>query len=182
MGIGIRTKGLLMPIRMKSDISAEFLRSFMSYDPETGLFIRMVRAGPRGGDLGSVVASQRDNCGYLVIKILGRYYAAHRLAWLSVFGEWPKEEIDHVNGDRADNRIANLRGATRSQNNRNTRLRKDNKIGLKGMSARPNGRYQARIRIDKKTIWLGTFDTPEEANAVYASAAIHYFGEFARVA
>jgi hypothetical protein len=62
------------------------------------------------------------------------------------------------------------------------KLRKDNKIGLKGMSIRPNGRYQARIRVDKKIIWLGTFDTPEEAHSAYVQAAKQHFGEFARTA
>jgi hypothetical protein len=109
---------------------------------------------------------------YVHIQIDGKLYTRHRLVWLFVHGKWA-ERIDHRNGIHGDDRISNLRLASRSQNSANSRMHKDNKVGLKGVRITQNKRYSAHIN-------LGTFDTPEEAHAAYQRAAIQLHGEFAR--
>jgi hypothetical protein len=95
-------------------LTAERLREILGYDPETGLFTRLVRTGRiRAGE----VAGTAHSRGYRSIVIDGRVYLSHRLAWLYVHGEWPPEQIDHINRNRADNRLVNLRAAKQSQNN-----------------------------------------------------------------
>lgn len=90
--------------------------------------------------------------------------------------------VDHKNGDGLDNRRANLRAANQSQNTANTRLRSDNKSGLRGVSWRKaNNCWCAQIRIDGKTLWLGLFSTREAAARAYDVAALQIFGEFARL-
>ena len=106
-------------------------------------------------------------------------YRAHRLIWLMYHGQWPPQEIDHINGDRADNRIVNLRLATASQNRANSKVYKTNRCGFKGVARTPYGRWVARIHFEK-TKYLGTFDTPEEAHAAYVRAAQAAHGIFAR--
>src|ERR1700719_1662744 len=106
-------------------IDDDRLRELLSYDPETGVFRWLVRKrqNVKAGD----VAGSFDGCGYCKISIDRRAYKAHRLAWLYMTGEWPPAEIDHINMNRADNRFANLRLATRHQNMANQRLYANNK-------------------------------------------------------
>lgn len=89
------------------------------------------------------------------------------------------EDVDHIDNNGLNNKRSNLRIATRSQNMQNSRLRKDNTSGYKCVVKRTNGRYSARIYVNKKYMWLGTFDTPELAHRAYCEAAIEHFGEFA---
>ena len=89
--------------------------------------------------------------------------------------------VDHINGDGLDNRRSNLRPATVTQNNRNARRRKDNRSGFKGVTRQASGLWRARITVDGLQIRLGTFDAPEDAARAYDAAAIHHFGEFARL-
>ncbi|WP_372356945.1 HNH endonuclease signature motif containing protein [Xanthomonas sp. NCPPB 3443] len=119
--------------------------------------------------------------GYVLIKIDGRKYKAHRLAWLYVHGEWPAGDLDHINGCPLDNRISNLRIATNPQNQANRR-RDRGKETPKGVRVLPSGRYQARISVNKQLHHLGTFDTAEQAQQAYADAARHYYQDFARAA
>lgn len=118
--------------------------------------------------------------GYRTIAVDREVNLAHRLAWLLVYGEWPDGDLDHINGERDDNRIVNLRLATRAQNNMNARRPCSNTSGYKGASF-CRGKWDARIGIDGKDVYLGSFDTPEEAHAAYANAASKVFGEFARL-
>jgi len=108
-------------------------------------------------------------------------YGAHRLAWLLTHGEWPKDEVDHINGDRMDNRLSNLREATRSQNSMNIGARRTNKTGFKGVWAY-KGRFRSQIALDGKRTSLGTFDTAQEAYSAYCAAVVKLHGEFARAA
>jgi hypothetical protein len=96
-----------------------------------------------------------------------------------VYGRWPAEQIDHVNGVKGDNRIANLREATPTQNVANTLARRNNKCGKKGVVL-ARGKWQAQIYPNGRQIKLGSFNSAEEAHAAYCSAARIYFGEFAR--
>lgn len=150
------------------------LHELVDYDPETGVFIHRVKRGPT--PVGTV-CGRVDPAGYRRIKLDGRIWAAHRLAWLYVTGEIPPNDIDHINGARDDNRIANLRPATRKQNSENRRqAHRNNKSGLQGVSAR-RGRWIAEIMHDGKRTYLGCFDTPEAAHQSYlaAKAKLHEY-------
>lgn len=113
--------------------------------------------------------------------VAGRQYLAHRLIWWLHYGVWPAY-IDHVNGNRADNRIANLREATGTQNLYNRGAMSNNKCGLKGACFRAKTNlWRAQICVNGVDIHLGSgFHTAEEAHAAYCRAAVKYHGEFAR--
>ena len=159
-------------------LTAETVRKLLDYEPETGVF--RWRSGREGVSKG-MVAGTKNAAGYRQIMILRKRYYAHRLAWLYVNGDWPHAEVDHANGDKADNRISNLRLAEKSQNRANTALQRNNTSGFKGVCFhKPIGKFYASIQIEKKYKFLGYFDTPEKAHAAYYEAAEKYFGEFAR--
>lgn len=121
--------------------------------------------------------------GYIVICINKYLYMAHRLAWLHTYAAWPKDEIDHINCNRADNRISNLRQATRFENARNQPLRATNTSGLKGVSQHTETKkWTASITYNRKMTNLGLFDTPEAAHSAYAAEAKKLHKEFARLA
>ncbi len=152
----------------KADLSAESLRELLHYDLETGLFTRIGKAG-RKGKIGAAVGWE-DKDGYIQVGVLCRNYRAHRLAWLYVTGDWPREDVDHINGIRGDNRWSNLRAVTRAVNMQNVRrARKDSSIGLIGVEKNGGG-YSARIKTSTERLYLGFFDTPEEAHAAYLDA------------
>jgi hypothetical protein len=157
-------------------ITAEHLRELLNYDPATGVFIwKERRKGVRVG----AVAGSIYSTGYRAIKIDQRHYLAHRLAWLYVRGEWPIVDIDHINRQRADNRITNLRPATRSQNQANVPIWRTSSSGYRGVTRRRSGRWGAGINAHGRRIELGTFGTPEEASAAYRAAAVAHYGKFA---
>ena len=155
-----------------NDLTAERLRALLHYDPETGVFTW--RPGrPRVAD--GATAGTVDGGGYIRIRIDGRKYAAHRLALLYVNGRWPPADTDHVNGDRTDNRTANLREATTSENMQNVRLaRAGNLSGFLGVT-KAGRRWTSEIRVHGRRIYLGCFATPEQAHAAYVEAKrIHH--------
>lgn len=159
-------------------IAHDALLALLRYDPETGRFIRLVK---RGSERVGTVAGTVNKNGYCQVQVEGRLHRAHRLAWFYMTGEWPEADVDHVNGDRLDNRWKNLREATRSQNNANRRATIDK--GLKGTSYNiRRGRWMAKINVNHQQIYLGYFDTAEEAHAAYVAAARLHYGEFARAA
>ena len=158
-------------------LTAEELREQLDYDPETGVFTWRVAKSNRvkvGG-----IAGSYDRDGYIRIQVRGRLCGAHRLAWLYVHGAWPLEQIDHINGVRDDNRIANLRDATNTDNCRNAKKRRDTRCALKGVYMEGK-RFCASICVRGKNIRLGLYDTEEEAHAAYVAAAEKEFGAFAR--
>ncbi len=158
---------------IRKTLTLNRLKSLVVYDPSTGLFER--RKGRYSKAQRQTAMAKRPS-GYLVLSVDKKCYAAHRLAWFYVYGTWP-DEIDHVDGDRANNRIANLRPATRTQNNVNSRLRKDNTSGFKGVSW-DVGRGKWTVRVGKRS--LGRFNTKEEAIAVRRVEAGKVFGEYLR--
>lgn len=153
----------------KSD--AELLRLF-NYDPLTGKFSRKEEyRGNAKHKIGSLCK------GYVIIKIDGHGYAAHRLAWLYVHGHSPVGVIDHINGDKADNRIANLRDTTHQVNAQNISVTNPkSRSGLRGAYwASSIGRWMSLITVDWKRIYLGNFQTAEDAHQAYLQAkAIHH--------
>ena len=162
-------------------VTAEYLRDILDYSPETGLFTW--RVAPNGRIKIGQRAGSPDTGGHLQIRINKRFYRAHRLAWLYVHGEWPPEDIDHINSERADNRLCNLRPATRAQNCQNSRLYRSNTSGFKGVVWHARGsKWSARIRANGRVHHLGRYTTAEAAHAAYVAAAVKYHGEFARPA
>lgn len=157
-------------------ITPERLREVLQYDAETGEFTWKVSC--RNSCKPGRVAG-RIHKGYRQICVGCRQYLAHRLAWFYSHGEWPNAIVDHINGDRSDNRIDNLRLANKSLNGANAALSKRNRVGIKGVYQR-NNRWAAQIRGNGRNLWLGTYDTPQAAQAAYLTAAKEFFGEFAR--
>lgn len=158
-------------------ITQEYLKSILNYDPETGLFTWLVQKGKRVkiGQKAGIISE-----GYIKIKIDGKKYFAHRLAWLYMTGEWPKDEIDHKNTIRGDNRWENLREATSQQNSFNISIRVNNKSGFKGVYKYKHYGYRAAINFNGKITMLGLFATAKEAHEAYVKAAKEIFGEFFR--
>tara|TARA_R110000787_G_scaffold10252_2_gene34936 strand:+ start:835 stop:1314 length:480 start_codon:yes stop_codon:yes gene_type:complete len=150
------------------------LKDLLEYSPETGLFHWLIS---QGNQKAGNVAGTNDH-GYALVKINGKKYKAHRLAWLYMTGSFPKDCIDHVNGVTGDNRFSNLREATNSQNQYNKGTGKHNLLGVKGVRKTKIGRYEARATLSKNTLCLGTYDTAEEASRAYQEFAKKHHGEF----
>lgn len=161
-----------------SALTAERLREVLSYDPSTGVFRwRFARGNAAAGD----VAGSPETKGYIRIAVDGRRYKAQVLAWLYVTGTMPAKQVDHHDGDHANNCWLNLREATNAQNCANQRRPRSNKTGFKGVSLAPGGRFVAGIKVDYRRITIGTFDTAEQAASAYDAAALKHFGQFARL-
>jgi hypothetical protein len=107
--------------------------------------------------------------GYWMLHVDGGMYYAHRLAWLYVYGAWPSAQIDHINRQRGDNRIANLREVTNRQNHQNRAICKRNTSGLMGVSKLPSGMWRAQLYLDGKGYFLGNHETKELAYAAYVA-------------
>jgi hypothetical protein len=156
------------------ELTQDSLKDVLAYNPETGEFHWLVKPSAR------VALGQRAGClavkGYRYIKIAGKSYQEHRLAWLYVYGDWPALDLDFINRDTACNKISNLRQATKGQNAGNTVARKD---GLKGTHwHEKRNRWSSSIHKGEKQTWLGYFDTEEAAHAAYCEAAKLQYGEF----
>lgn len=164
---------------METKLTQARLRELLDYDPATGEFRRRISGG--GVCQGSTAGSVRPD-GYIVIGVDYESHLAHRLVWLYVYGELPENDVDHINGSKADNRFANLRAASRSENLANCRMRKDNTSGLKGVSFnKRGGNWLAQISIRGRQTRIGTFPSKEEAYAAYRQRATCEFNDFARV-
>lgn len=152
----------------------DYLKTIFDYELETGQLIWRYRENvPKQWNTryAGKVAGCLNEFGYMSVTVNGSYQLVHRLIWLYVHGKWPGEELDHVNGDKADNRIVNLREATRSQNMAN--------LEAPGLGTwRRGNRYRAQITVNGSKIYLGWFSTEEEANQAYLEAKDRYAGEF----
>jgi hypothetical protein len=180
---------VLMKIN-NGDFDQKYLQSRLDYDPGIGIFYWRLKAvddqATRGWNTRwSLKSAGRiipiNGIQYIRIGIDYRPYLAHRLAWLYINGVWPDCDLDHVDGNGLNNKIENIRRATRSQNNMNQKLQKNNTSGVKGVFRCPkSGKYWPQINENGNKHWLGTCDTLEEASERYRLASIKYHGEFRR--
>lgn len=157
-------------------IPLEELRKILDYDKDTGVFTRKQSShrnyvGKRAGTL--------HHTGYRFIRLSGKVYAEHRLAWLYVHGEILGDVIDHIDGNKSNNKISNLRCATRSDNNCNALRRKDNSSGIKGINwHKVTNKWMCRVQHDGDRVILGYFNSIEEANEVLIEYRETVHGEF----
>lgn len=157
------------------------VKALLDYDPLTGNFCWKVSRRGTAAVVGRKAGCKHSQ-GYWRIVLDGRMHYAHRLAWAIAHGVWP-ENIDHINGDKSDNRLVNLRVATRSQNMANRPRQTNNTSGFKGVYSVPSrGKWRARFKKDGRVFYLGYFDTAEEAAEAHRIAYAKAFGEYARAA
>lgn len=158
-------------------LTAERLRGLLKYDPGTGVFTWLVnRYGAKIGD----IAGKGDGHGYMKISIGGRHYKAHRLAVLYMTGEWPAQQIDHIDRDKVNNRWLNLREATHAQNMRNRGPRRDSVTGVPGVTWHAGAsKWQVHAWAGGKNRYFGLFVDFEAAVAARKAVASTLFGEFA---
>jgi hypothetical protein len=172
----------------KMSITAEYVRSILDYDSETGIFTWKRRPVSHFKNerymkywhtrcYGKPVEYKHGD-GYLQLSIDGKQYLAHRIVFLIMTGDIPKE-IDHINNIKTDNRWENLRAVNRTQNNWNRYVRKDSSSGIKGVVFHPNSKkWRAQIRLGEKTKHIGLFHTKEEAGEAFADFAKKIQGEY----
>ncbi|WP_226780338.1 HNH endonuclease signature motif containing protein [Oceaniglobus trochenteri] len=168
-------------VRIRRNFTREEAGKLLSYNPDTGILRWRIETNAHGRKIhpGDIAGTDKD--GYNQIKIFGRVYRAHHLAWLFMTGEWPAAgmDMDHINRDRGDNRWANLRMATRSQNNINGSPSKANKSGCKGVSmTKATGKWHARIEKDGKVHLLGNFTDLGDAIAARKAAELKMFADY----
>lgn len=149
----------------------------LSYDGETGLFTWKTFRG-NTAKKGSI-AGWNHTDGYIRVMVFDRAYLAHRLAWFYIHGKWPEDEIDHADGDPKNNRIANLREASNSQNSHNRCVRKDSKTGHKGVSFTKYGTYKVRVAANGKRVHIGNFRDLDDAIAACKEMREKMHAEFA---
>ena len=145
-------------------MKATYALDGLTYYPETGVFLWTDSKCTRIKK-GSLAGRTTDK-GYVQIYWRGKRYAAHRLAWFFVHSAWPKGQLDHINRDRGDNRIDNLRDVSNMINSLNTKATGYDKL--------PSGNYRARLQVEGKRVGLGTFQNPEDARKAYEKAKGDY--------
>lgn len=165
-----------------NNLSQEQLKSSLFYAPETGEFV-WLKTRQLTRRRGKVAGSLRKRTGYVFLKLFGRSYAAHRVAWMYVYGDWPEKIIDHINGNRSDNKIANLRECSTSQNamNRPANKNKNGGVKAKGVTIhKASGKFQAAIVDGGEWKYLGLHETEGDAASAYDAACVMAHGAFAR--
>lgn len=171
-----------MPQSESDPITQERLKELLRYDPETGVFTRRVSTGRHGRwAAGTTVEGRPMRAGHLRVMVDRRHYLAHRLAWLYMTGEWPKDEIDHRDRAPANNRWGNLREATTAQNGQNRDARKDStsgKTGVYWIASRQKWRAEIKPPAGMRKS-LGYHASWEAAVAARLAAERAYFGSFA---
>lgn len=168
----------ITPILKNFVPTQKYLHLHFNYDPDTGVFSRKVKTSNRT-KIGKPLVAGLKSGKRIIINIHNKVYKAHHLAWLYVYGVWPKE-IDHINNDPTDNRIENLREVNRMQNIYNVRKSIRNKSGVKGVSwDEERKKWFVRIGYNKKNFALGRYDDFEEAVRVITEARKKYHGDFA---
>ena len=172
--------------RCDPNLAREIFSEFVDYNAENGKMFWKVRdkkwfhkegvwkrwnSRYSKNEVGSV-----NHYGYRVFAVFNRLYHVSRVAWLLSTGAWPEQEIDHIDGNKTNNRLSNLREATRQENGRNKHYAYG-EVPLKGVSKYKH-KYRAHLGVDKKQVHLGYFDDAESAHAAYRKAAEERYGEF----
>lgn len=164
-------------------LTADYVRSILDYNPETGEFRwkKRIDMTPQwNGRYAGKIAGCLSG-GYVDIGINNILYKAHRLAWLLMTGEWPVADIDHKDLDGSNNRWLNIRSATRSQNNFNKIAQSNSKSGIKGVHFSKNrGKWLVQICVRRRRINIGYFKDIKDAENAYAAASIKFHGDFSR--
>lgn len=171
--------------------SPKRLRQLLRFEAETGklywlprpreMFVSQRSCSTWNARFAGKEALTARSGGYRVGNVDYKQCMAHRVVWALVHGYWPPEDLDHINGDRGDNRLCNLREATRAENNCNRPKPSANTSGFKGVGWNSQrGRWQAQISLNNKGRHIGFFDDPEEAHAAYCKAAATTHRDFAR--
>lgn len=164
-------------IKSAGPITVDDLRSLLSYDADSGLFT-WTGVIPGSRSFAGRAAGFLHHEGYIRIKIAGQEYAAHRLAWLYYYGEWPVEQIDHIDLNKTNNAIVNLREASNGQNSANKTSYTDRLKGVIFTPGNATNPWAAQIRHNKKLYYLGRFKTEREAHEAYCEKARELHGEF----
>lgn len=160
--------------KIDSTLSQTLIKELFDYNPATGAFTNRISRG-KTARIGAVAGADHGD-GYLTVTLFGLTYRVHRLAWVYVHGFWPPAAVDHINGNRSDNRIANLRLATQAENNQNfTQLRKGKTSQHQGVywckpSGNKRGRWRALIGLNGVKVNLGSFQFESEALEAYTRA------------
>jgi hypothetical protein len=155
----------------ESEYIAELDRRFV-VDVEAGTFVR--KSNTTGGGIKGHLAGSKTVTGYLVINIFKKIIKSHRLIWLYAHGRWPVGNLDHINLNKTDNRLSNLREISQKQNTENQPLRKNNTSGHPGVS-KIGDKWRVRIMHNRKEICLGRFDRFEDAVAARKAGEREYF-------
>lgn len=150
-----------------SIMTPEILKSLLDYNPATGVFTWKVRRNWKA-TAGQVAGNIRPD-GYVLIKLLGKNYYAHRLAYMYEHGRFPEQEIDHRDGNKQNNSISNLRDCSASINMQNLRGHRKGSIVPELGVSKHGSRFRARVRVKGTQLCLGLYDTAEEASRVYAA-------------
>lgn len=159
-------------------ITQDILKTHLSYNPDNGIFLRLISNNSQI-KVGDIAGSLSDD-GYIRIQILGKSYKAHRLAWLYVYGKFPTY-IDHIDGNRTNNKLNNIRQCSLSENQKNTKIPIHNKSGIKGVSwNKAYCKWEVNARLNCKKYFLGRFDEISIAAKVYDDFAIQNHGDFYR--
>ncbi len=154
-------------------LTVEYLRERLSYDKDTGALIYKAQRGKRkAGDRAD--RKSLHPAGYWRVCLLGDWFWAHRVVWLYLYSEWPQHDVDHINGDKSDNRECNLRSVTHSENQQNmVSATKASKTGVMGIHKQKTS-YIASISVGGTCKYLGSFKTTEEAHEAYLIAKRQY--------
>lgn len=163
------------------DITPSELRDAFDYDRYLGILTW--RTKPSWGvSAGEVAGRLRPGNRYAKVRYKKRLHFVHRIIWAWWHGEWPSGVIDHINRNPEDNRIFNLRDCPQHKNSTNSKMRKDNTTGFKGVCFHKcTGRYTAQIQHKKKLRYIGLYKTPEEAAAAYENVARELHKDFRNV-
>lgn len=165
---------------MENNITKDIMESILHYDPDTGIFtwINCIKKKLNGMEAGG-----KNKSGYMLIKINGIKYYAHRLAFMIMIGDFPKNNVDHIDGNKVNNKWKNLREATFSENSFNSKLRNDNTSGCKCVSFHiRNKKWQVSITLNGKRKHYGFFDSKNDAEKKAISVMKYERGEFFRLA
>ena len=176
---------------MTQELTQQYLKECLDYNPDTGIFVWKKRplhhfkdsrsANSANSRMNSKKITNMDSCGYIQVKINSIIFQCHRLSWLYVYGYMPENQIDHINGVRNDNRIVNLREATRSENQQN-QSNPHGETSCKKLGVyyhKKNEKFYSMIGINGSKKYLGCFNTAIEAHNAYLQAKrqLHPFGE-----